>query len=150
MTTNVTEKTHFWREKSLVEMSQAEWESLCDGCGQCCRVKLIDEDGTIEKTRLGCKLLDVGSCRCRNYPERHNLVDDCVALNPENVMSLAWMPETCAYRLIGEGKELFWWHPLVSGSPETVHDAGVSVRGKLINEDKIKPKRIWNYVTKDW
>ena len=149
MTTDATEKMPFWREKSLVEMSREEWESLCDGCGQCCRVKLIDEDGKIEKTRLGCKLLDVGSCRCRNYPERHNLVDDCVALDPENVMALAWMPATCAYRLVGEGKELYWWQPLVSGSPETVHEAGVSVRGKLINEDKIKPKRIWNYVTKD-
>ena len=150
MTTDATENTPFWKGKSLSEMSREEWESLCDGCGQCCRVKLIDEDGTIEKTRLGCKLLDVGSCRCRNYPERHSLVDDCVALDPENVMSLAWMPDTCAYRLIGEGKDLYWWHPLVSGSPDTVYAAGVSVRGKLINEDKIKPKRIWNYVTKDW
>lgn len=136
----------FWRTKSLAEMSRPEWESLCDGCGQCCRVKLIDDaTGRLYQTTLACKLLDVRSCRCRNYSGRHQLVDDCVALTAENIQDLSWMPETCAYRRLANGLELEWWHPLVSGSAETVHEAGISVRGQLRNEDKVKTSKIWNY-----
>ena len=131
-------------------MNTAEWESLCDGCGKCCLSKLEDEDsGEIHWTSVACRLFDSGACKCRDYPNRPKKVDDCVQLTPENVGTISWLPETCGYRLVHEGRELYDWHPLVSGSPETVHEAGVSVRGKLINEDKIKPKRIWNYVTKD-
>ena len=108
----------FWREKPLEAMSDAEWESLCDGCARCCLVKLDDEEtGTIHYTDVGCALLDAGACRCRDYGNRQAQVPDCVRLTPENIRDLAWMPPTCAYRLVAEGRDLYWWHPLVSGDP---------------------------------
>ena len=101
----------FWRQKSLQEMSQAEWESLCDGCGRCCLVKLEDEDsGEIHNTSLSCQLLNTATCRCRDYANRHSRVDDCIQLNPENVSVLKWLPRSCAYRTIHEGRKLEWWH----------------------------------------
>jgi uncharacterized cysteine cluster protein YcgN (CxxCxxCC family) len=122
----------FWREKPLEAMSDAEWESLCDGCARCCLVKLDDEEtGTIHYTDVGCALLDAGACRCRDYGNRQAQVPDCVRLTPENIRDLAWMPPTCAYRLVAEGRDLYWWHPLVSGDRETVHTAGISVRGRV-------------------
>ena len=122
----------FWRRKSLAEMSDAEWESLCDGCGRCCLNKLEEEDtGRIYYTDVGCRLRDSEACRCRDYPNRSEQVDDCVRLTPETVATITWLPPTCAYRLLQEGKDLYWWHPLVSGDPETVHSAGVSVRGRV-------------------
>ena len=132
----------FWKAKSLGEMTAEEWEALCDRCGQCCLIKLEDEDtGDIAVTRLACKLLDLGSCRCRDYANRQDIVDDCVRLTPDAVRGLAWLPETCAYRLIDEGRDLPWWHPLVSGSRESVHEAGVSVRGRAICEEKVPQQR---------
>ncbi len=120
----------FWQTKTLAEMSEAEWESLCDGCGRCCLVKLEDEDsGTIHFTDVGCRLFDGESCRCRDYPNRSRAVPDCVTLRPENIADLHWMPPTCAYRLLAEGKDLPEWHPLVSGRAESVVEAGVSVQG---------------------
>jgi uncharacterized protein len=122
----------FWRTKTLSEMTDAEWESLCDGCGRCCLNKLEDEDtGRIYFTDVGCRLLDGDSCRCRDYPNRSAQVPDCVRLAPDNVADIAWLPPSCAYRLVGEGRDLYWWHPLVSGDPDTVHVAGVSVRGRV-------------------
>ena len=122
----------FWRTKTLDEMSAAEWESLCDGCGRCCLVKLEDEDdGTIHFTDIGCKLLDGRTCRCLDYPRRHKRVPDCVRLTAAKIRELNWMPVTCAYRLVSEGRDLYDWHPLVSGSPESVHEAGVSVRDRV-------------------
>ena len=109
-----------------------EWESLCDGCARCCLVKLEDDDtGDIHFTDIGCKLLDGETCRCRDYRRRQSRVPDCVKLTPEAVRSLSWLPVTCAYRVVAEGRDLAWWHPLVSGSPDTVHQAGVSVRGRV-------------------
>ncbi|MGO9459636.1 MAG: YcgN family cysteine cluster protein [Rhodomicrobium sp.] len=132
----------FWKAKNLEEMTVAEWEALCDGCGRCCLIKLEDEDtGDIAVTRLACKLLDLGSCRCTGYSGRRDQVADCVKLTPEDVRSLAWLPETCAYRLIDEGRELPWWHPLISGTAESVHEAGVSVRGAAIGENKVPQNR---------
>jgi uncharacterized cysteine cluster protein YcgN (CxxCxxCC family) len=126
----------FWRTKSLDEMSPAEWESLCDGCGRCCLNKLEDYDtGEIAWTDVACRLLDGTTCRCTNYPERQAEVPDCIQLTPESVRRLTWLPPTCAYRLVEEGRDLYWWHPLVSGDPETVHQAGVSVRGKSVCEE---------------
>jgi uncharacterized cysteine cluster protein YcgN (CxxCxxCC family) len=129
----------FWRRKSLREMTQAEWESLCDGCGRCCLSKLEDEDThEIFFTDIGCRLLDGQSCRCRDYPNRTAQVEDCVQLTPDVVETIAWLPPSCAYRLVREGRDLYWWHPLVSGDPDTVHAAGVSIRGRLFaTEDSV-------------
>lgn len=129
----------FWRVKTLAQMSEPEWESLCDGCGRCCLVKLEDEDtGKTHYTSLSCRLLDTGLCRCRDYANRAAIVKDCIKLTPQTADTLKWLPPTCGYRLVREGRDLMWWHPLVSGSPETVHEAGVSVRGRVFaSEDEV-------------
>jgi hypothetical protein len=125
----------FWQAKTLAELSPSEWEQLCDGCGKCCLHKLEDVDtGEISYTNVACRLLDLGTCRCTNYKQRRKLVHDCLVLSPKQIRKLKWLPPTCAYRLIDEGKELYWWHPLVSGDPETVHQAGMSAQGKIIAE----------------
>ena len=122
----------FWRTKALEEMTSAEWESLCDGCARCCLVKLEDEDtGRVHYTDVGCALLDCAGCACSDYPNRQAKVADCVRLTPSTVRALSWLPPTCAYRLVAEGEDLYWWHPLVSGDPDTVHQAGISVRGRV-------------------
>ena len=127
----------FWRKKGLSEMSAAEWESLCDGCGRCCLNKLEDVDtGEIFWTDVACKLLDGETCRCQNYRGRRKYVPDCVKLTAKSVGKLSWLPPTCAYRLIDEGRELYWWHPLVSGDPNSVHEAGISVSGKTVSEEE--------------
>ena len=127
----------FWKRKTLSQMSEREWESLCDGCARCCLLKLEDADTRrIAYTDIACKLLDSGTCRCTDYKNRQRTVPDCIILSTKNVKSLNWMPTTCAYRLVAEGKELAWWHPLVSGDPNTVHQAGVSVRGRVIPEQR--------------
>lgn len=125
----------FWRDKKLTCMTYEEWESLCDGCGQCCLHKLEDSDtGEISHTNVACQLLDTTSCQCKNYPARKQLVPDCVVLTPDQVSEFHWLPGTCAYRLVREGKDLEDWHPLVSGNKDTVHRAGISVQGKVISE----------------
>jgi uncharacterized cysteine cluster protein YcgN (CxxCxxCC family) len=129
----------FWRRKSLAELSATEWESLCDGCGRCCLNKLEDEDtGRVYYTDVGCRLLDAATCRCKDYRNRSEQVDDCVKLSPDNVAALKWLPPTCGYRLVAHGRDLYWWHPLVSGDPDTVHAAGISVRGRVaISEEDL-------------
>ena len=125
----------FWQTKTLAEMNKREWEALCDGCARCCLNKLENEGtGEIQFTDVACRLLDTDACRCVSYDDRKRFVPDCQILNPKNVKRLSWLPSTCAYRLIDEGKELYWWHPLVSGNPETVHQAGISVRGRVVSE----------------
>jgi uncharacterized cysteine cluster protein YcgN (CxxCxxCC family) len=125
----------FWQRKKLTELTAEEWESLCDGCGRCCLKKLQDETtGRVAYTDVACKLLDRDRCRCRGYRRRHELVPDCVALRPDDEQTFAWLPTTCAYRKLAAGKPLEWWHPLVSGDPDSVHRAGISVRGRTLRE----------------
>ena len=127
----------FWKSKPLEAMSPDEWESLCDGCARCCLVKLEDEDsGEIAYTDVGCTLLDGRSCRCRDYANRQAAIADCVRLTPQSVRTLSWLPPTCAYRLLAAGEDLYWWHPLVSGDPESVHAAGISVRGRVAGPEE--------------
>jgi uncharacterized protein len=125
----------FWEEKRLEEMSRAEWESVCDGCGKCCLHKLEDDDtGKIYATNVACKLLDRRSARCSNYKHRHSFVPECVRLNSRTLATIDWLPSTCAYRLLAEGEPLREWHHLISGDPESVHRAGISVRGWTVSE----------------
>ena len=125
----------FWKTKTLPEMSREEWESLCDGCGRCCLHKLRDEHtDEIYWTNVACRLLDQQSCQCGDYVHRRRRVPDCVRLTPDALEDIDWLPPSCAYRRLQEGHDLAWWHPLVSGDPNTVHTAGVSVRGKAIDE----------------
>jgi uncharacterized cysteine cluster protein YcgN (CxxCxxCC family) len=132
----------FWQTKSLEQMTKSEWESLCDGCARCCLNKLEEEETLrIYFTDVACKLLDGAACRCKDYKNRSAKVEDCVILTPETVRDTAWLPPTCAYRLLAEDKDLMWWHPLVSGDPETVHTAGVSLRGRKIASEVDVPDK---------
>ena len=140
----------FWRRKNLDEMTSQEWESLCDGCAQCCLIKLEDEEtGEWFHTRLACALLDIGSCRCQDYPNRHARVPDCVQFNADSIGDIDWLPATCAYRLVAEGKELYWWHPLVSGDAATVTQAGVGIGGFACSEQGVPASRVDRFVIRD-
>ena len=137
----------FWRAKTLQEMTPDEWESLCDGCGKCCLHKLEDEDtGDVFYTRVACEYLDHDRCQCKNYTHRQMLVPGCVVLTPESVEETYWLPDTCAYRLIAEGLPLFDWHPLVSGDPQSVHNAGMSVAGRVVAESAVAEEDLEDYV----
>ncbi|RVT92602.1 YcgN family cysteine cluster protein [Sphingomonas crocodyli] len=134
----MTDQKPFWETKRLDEMSRAEWESLCDGCGKCCLHKLEDEEtGELMATNVACKLLDRRSGQCSNYKHRHAFVPECVRLTPRKLREIDWLPSTCAYRLIDEGKPLADWHYLVCGDREAVHTAKVSVRGWTVSESDV-------------
>jgi uncharacterized cysteine cluster protein YcgN (CxxCxxCC family) len=134
----MTEKLPFWRTKTLSEMTDQEWESLCDGCGQCCLNKLIDADtDEIYFTNVACNQLNIKTCQCRNYSRRFEFEPDCIKLTRDNLTSFEWLPLTCAYRLLGEGKTLAEWHPLISGSKSAMHAARISVRHIAVPESQM-------------
>ena len=132
-------RPRFWERHALHELSAPEWEALCDGCGKCCLNKLEDDDtGEVAFTRVACRLLDGESCRCTSYANRHVFVPECVVLTPRTLPDVAyWLPSTCAYRLLHMGQPLADWHPLISGTPDSVHAAGVSVRGWTVPEFEV-------------
>ncbi|WP_380053612.1 YcgN family cysteine cluster protein [Falsihalocynthiibacter sp. SS001] len=144
-------RSEFWRTVPLTEMNSKEWEALCDGCGKCCLNKLEDEDsGEVLFTRVACRLLDDQSCQCAQYDIRREFVPECVVLKPSTIKDVAyWLPMTCAYRLLHEGKPLCDWHPLISGDPETVHTSGTSVRGWTVPEYELDVEDWENYIIED-
>ncbi|MCY3857661.1 MAG: YcgN family cysteine cluster protein [Gammaproteobacteria bacterium] len=139
----------FWETKSLEELDDSEWEALCDGCAQCCRLRFrASESEQVITTTLVCALLDIPTRRCTKYPKRHELVPDCVELTPETARAFHWLPETCAYRRVAEGRPLEDWHPLISGTTETVTDAGVSVTDKVVSAANVHPDDIASSILK--
>ena len=128
----------FWETKPMTDLNRDEWEALCDGCGKCCLNKLEDDEGTVALTRVACKLLDGATCLCSNYENRHAFVPECIVMTPETIEKhMYWLPRTCGYRLVYEGRPLYDWHPLISGDPNSVHDVGVSMRGMTVSEADI-------------
>lgn len=139
----------YWEHKRLDQLSKEEWESLCDGCAQCCQVRVQrDEIKQIDVLPVTCELLDLQSCRCTKYANRHRLVPDCVELTPENVTALEWLPDTCAYRLIGEGKPLFEWHPLLAGNRKKMEELGISVAQRAVSACDVHPDDLQSEILK--
>ncbi len=141
----------FWEKKSLDKMSPDEWEALCDGCGKCCLNKLEDEEtGDVALTRVACRLFDDSTCRCAQYEIRHQFVPECIVMTPATIDQHAyWLPETCAYRLLREGKPLFNWHPLISGTPDSVHQARVSVQHRTVPEFEVDDDDWEDYIIEE-
>lgn len=137
----------FWQQVPLTLMSREQWESLCDGCAKCCLVKLQDEDSDeVFYTNVSCKLLHQESCRCKDYVHRFERVEECLKLTAESVGAMEWLPDTCAYRLVYEGKELPAWHPLISGDPLSVHKAGQSVKGKIVSQENVHEDALEDHI----
>lgn len=143
-------RPHFWTHP-LTSLNASEWEALCDGCGKCCLNKLEDEDtGEVAFTRVACRLLDGHSCRCGQYETRKTFVPECVVLEPGGIKNISyWLPQTCAYRLRAEGRPLYDWHPLISGDPESVHQAGMSVRGWTVPEFEVAEDEWEDHIIED-
>lgn len=146
----MAEKNRFWEEKTLSELTLEEWEALCDGCGKCCLHKIEDIDtGEVYYTNVACRLLDLKTCRCQDYGNRSRLVPDCLQLTADLAHELSWLPESCAYRRLAEGRSLAWWHPLNSGDPGTVRQVSVSVCGKAVAEAEVDLDDLEDMVV-DW
>ena len=143
--------TKFWEKKSLSQMSVVEWEALCDGCGRCCLNKIEDEDsGDVYLTRVACRLFDDSTCHCGQYENRHQFVPECILLTPKSIKDHAyWLPETCAYLLLWQKKPLYDWHPLISGSAQSVHDAGISIKEKTVPEFEVHEDDWEDYLIED-
>jgi uncharacterized cysteine cluster protein YcgN (CxxCxxCC family) len=140
----------FWTAKTLRELTAEQWEALCDGCGRCCLQKLKNPTtGKVHYTWVACFLLDTQTCRCSDYALRRILVPDCLKLDPGNIPKLRWLPKTCAYRRLSEGKTLPNWHPLITGTPASVHNAGISVRQRAISEAHVHPDDMVNFQIKE-
>ncbi|CUH64436.1 hypothetical protein TG4357_01276 [Thalassovita gelatinovora] len=144
-------RKRFWETVPLEKMSHEEWEALCDGCGKCCLNKLEDEEtGDVALTNVACRLLDDSTCRCAQYPIRHQFVPECIVLKPQNMEhNLYWMPETCAYKLLWNGEKLHKWHPLISGDPDSVHLAGISMRGRTVPEFEVSEEDWEDYIIEE-
>lgn len=137
----------YWRRKSFAEMSEEEWESLCDGCGKCCLHKLEDEDtGEIFYTEVACRLLDLNTCQCTQYAERLGHVPECINLQPQDVDNFTWLPATCAYRLVAEGNDLPPWHHLRSGSKTSIHHHCQSVKGRVLAEQLVAEEDLEEHI----
>ena len=138
----------FWKQKSLSDMTRDEWESLCDGCGKCCVLKIEDVDtGEVHYTDVACRLLDCGTAECLDYANRKAKVPDCIMLTPQNLEALTWMPDSCAYRVLHEGRDLPLWHPLVCGHSSGPTDAGISVAGRVFPEDSVALTDLIDHIT---
>ncbi len=141
------DKKPYWQTKSLNDMTKEEWESLCDGCGICCLEKIQYEDTCeVEYTHVACRHLDISTCLCRDYDNRFTSDVNCAVLTPKTIKQFTWLPVTCAYRIVEEGRELEWWHPLVSGDARTVHDAGISIQDKALPGIHIHPNDLEGYI----
>ena len=139
----------YWKHKSLAEMTQQEWEGLCDGCALCCLHKVEDEDtGEVFYTDLACRLLDLDTCRCCDYANRSKEVEDCLTLAADKPSQYEWLPDSCAYRRLANGQDLPGWHPLITGDPESVHEVGISIKGKAVSENETKLFRVLREVSK--
>ncbi|EAM8863957.1 YcgN family cysteine cluster protein [Acinetobacter lwoffii] len=144
-----TLRPEFWKNYSLAELTQVEWEALCDGCGLCCLIKLEDEDTQeVAYTKVACKLLDCSTARCSNYSDRLQYVPDCIQLTPEKLETIHWLPSSCAYRRVEQGKSLPSWHYLISGSRESVIQARKSAAGRCLSESDIHEDDIEDYIVR--
>ena len=133
-------QNHFWKAKSLKDMTKTEWESICDNCGLCCLHSVQDEKtGKIKLLAVACRHLDISTCRCLVYQDRFKTQLDCMRLSPDKIKRIKRLPYTCAYRCLVESRALEWWHPLVSGDPNTIHEAGISVKGKVVSGEHVNP-----------
>lgn len=138
---------NFWEKKTLSQMSQNEWESLCDGCGKCCLNKIIDDETEeLHFTNVACHLLHTKTCQCRKYEKRLKLVPDCVKVSLDDIDQFHWLPASCAYKLLAEEKPIPEWHPLITGSQSKMHQGGHSIRGKIISETQIAPENLADYI----
>lgn len=143
-------RPNFWTDIPMDDLTRPEWEALCDGCGKCCLNKLEDEDGTVALTRVACKLLDGNTCQCTRYPIRHQYVPECIVMTPKSLEdNMYWLPQTCAYRLVFEGRDLYDWHPLISGETASVHAAEVSMKGRSISEDTVSEDDWDNHIIEE-
>ncbi len=144
-------RERFWAKVPMDKMTQKEWEALCDGCGKCCLNKLEDEEtGEVVLTRVACRLLDDSTCLCSQYPIRHQFVPECIVMSPKTIAeNMYWLPQTCAYRLVTEGRDLYHWHPLISGDPMSVHEAGVSMRGLTVPEFEVDDDDWENHIIEE-
>ena len=139
--------SYFWQQLSLEQLSQQQWESLCDHCGRCCLHKLEDEDsGEVFFTDVACQYMDEETCSCPHYQQRQQLVPECLSIQPDWGEKFKWLPNTCAYRLLYEGKDLFAWHPLISGDAQSVHLAGISIRGRNFRDNEVDESEIDQHV----
>lgn len=139
-------KRPWWETTALEDMSEEQWESLCDGCAKCCRIQLEDDQGTRATTNVVCQYLDQDTCRCNVYESRTQKVPECLKITPGNIDQIEWMPDTCAYRLVRDGRPLKFWHPLVSGTKNSTHDMGISVRGRVFSELEIDEEDLENQI----